>query len=112
MRSLYLPLVLVLLGACRSAQPNGPDYGKELAVGASPLILLGPGDHFPDVANAWIDRVDLFPSLESSIGWTKLEYAQQFSQPPASRTSTPCSACNASTSCSPNPKPTRNSPQW
>ncbi|HPF14099.1 MAG TPA: MltA domain-containing protein [Planctomycetota bacterium] len=75
---LLLPSLLVLLGACRSPQPTGPDYGRELPIGAAPLIPLGPGEAFPSVSEAWLDRVDLFPALKNSIAWTNLPYSEQF----------------------------------
>ncbi len=78
MRTLLPLLLLVALGACRAKGPTGPDYGRELPYGAAPLIKLGPGDERPDVTGAWLDRVDLLPALENSIGWTNLKYAQQF----------------------------------
>ena len=83
MMRLLLPSLLPLLGltlfsACRAPVPAGPDYGRELPFGAPALIKLGPDAEKPDLTSAWLDRVDLLPALENSIGWTNLEYAHQF----------------------------------
>ncbi|MFT5199466.1 MAG: membrane-bound lytic murein transglycosylase A [Planctomycetota bacterium] len=78
MNRIVLLCLLMALGSCRAKAPTGPDYGRELPYGTSPLMLLSANELRPDVSATWIDRADFLPPLKSSIAWTHLAYSHQF----------------------------------
>ena len=78
MRSTALLLTLVTIGACRLPADPGPNYETPLPFGAPALLPLGPDDPRPHMGSAWINRADVLPALERSIGWTSSKHAKQF----------------------------------
>jgi len=79
LRTQRLPLLLAslaapLLGACSST----PDYSRELADGASPLIPLESHEPLPDFTKDWESRDEILPALDQSIDWMRRAHSRQF----------------------------------
>ena len=68
--------------ACQVYSPvlvsEDADYGRALPAGADALIRLGPGDEIPNLTGSWVQREQILPALERSIGFTRSKHASQF----------------------------------
>jgi len=67
-------LIAPLLGACSST----PDYTRELADGASPLIPLESHEPMPNFAKDWETRDEALPALDQSIDWMRRAHSRKF----------------------------------
>lgn len=63
-----LALASALFAACHS--PNA-DYGRALPEGSPSLLPLESGDELPNFAEAWEQREELLPAVDSSITWLR-----------------------------------------
>lgn len=73
-----LSLILLPLAASCAVAPIDKDFNAPLPKGAPALIRVTDESAWPDLREGWLNREELLPALERSIGWTSREYAKQF----------------------------------
>ncbi|MFT7670771.1 MAG: membrane-bound lytic murein transglycosylase A [Planctomycetota bacterium] len=77
-RSVSLALLATLWATGCVAPPQQKNFNAELPAGAPALIRLEDDRAWPDLHEGWLNRAELIPALERSIGWTAKNHAKQF----------------------------------